>query len=107
MSPPNIAPLSTAFRPFTPTAPPVDELTLSQPGPNGSQLTVGGTASASGESNAKAWDACAGCRRTGDGMICGAEDEVADGLRGAAMAAAFEATDSKDGDTNGPLSKVQ
>jgi hypothetical protein len=40
-------------------------------------------------------------------MICGAKDEVADRLRGPATAAAFEVTDSKDGDTNGPLSKVQ
>ena len=34
-------PLSTAFRPFTPTAPPADLLMGSQPGPSGWQLTVG------------------------------------------------------------------
>ncbi len=33
--------LSTAFRPFTPTAPPDEELMVSQPGPCGEQLTVG------------------------------------------------------------------
>ena len=34
-------PLSTAFRPFTPTAPAADALMGSQPGPSGWQLTVG------------------------------------------------------------------
>ena len=34
-------PLSTAFRPFTPTEPPADLLMGSQPGPSGWQLTVG------------------------------------------------------------------
>ncbi len=34
-------PLSTAFRPFTPTEPPADRLMGSQPGPSGWQLTVG------------------------------------------------------------------
>ena len=34
-------PLSTAFRPFTPTEPPADVLMGSQPGPSGWQLTVG------------------------------------------------------------------
>ena len=38
-------PLSTAFRPFTPVAPPEDVLMVSQPGPSGWQLTVGGTGS--------------------------------------------------------------
>src|SRR5487761_667241 len=33
--------LSTAFRPFTPVAPPADVLMLSQPGPRGTQLTDG------------------------------------------------------------------
>src|ERR1017187_5966251 len=36
-----IVPLSTAFRPFTPTEPPADMLMRSQPGPSGWQLTVG------------------------------------------------------------------
>src|SRR6185437_1730736 len=39
-------PLSTAFRPLTPTAPPAEELTVSQPGPCGWQLTVGMTGAA-------------------------------------------------------------
>src|SRR5262245_49077745 len=39
--------LSTAFRPFTPTAPPADELMVSQPGPWGSQLTAGMAGAAS------------------------------------------------------------
>src|ERR1035438_6569600 len=33
--------LSTAFRPFTPVAPPADVLMRSQPGPRGRQLTDG------------------------------------------------------------------
>src|SRR6202051_1555409 len=43
MSLPVQMPLSTAFKPFTPLAPPEDELMRSQPGPLGWQLTVGGT----------------------------------------------------------------
>src|SRR5215471_20303253 len=38
-------PLSTAFRPFTPLAPPADMLMGSQPGPSGWQLTEGGVGS--------------------------------------------------------------
>ncbi len=33
--------LSTAFRPFTPVAPPAEVLMLLQPGPSGTQLTDG------------------------------------------------------------------
>src|ERR1700733_10656864 len=43
MSSPYKVPLSTAFKPFTPLAPPEDELMASQPGLLGWQLTVGGT----------------------------------------------------------------
>ncbi len=37
--------LSTAFRPLTPTEPPANWLTRSQPGPSGWQLTVAGAGS--------------------------------------------------------------
>src|SRR5579863_7915811 len=41
----NSNPLSTAFNPFTPMAPPEDELMVSQPGPAGWQLRLGGAGS--------------------------------------------------------------
>jgi hypothetical protein len=37
--------MSTAFNPFTPMAPPEEELIVSQPGPAGWQLTAGGAGS--------------------------------------------------------------
>ena len=52
-------PLSTAFRPFTPLAPPADVLIGSQPAPSGWQLTVGGVGSAPSR------------LKTGDGIACG------------------------------------
>ena len=57
-------PLSTAFRPFTPTEPPADVLMGSQPGPSGWQLTVG-----AGEMGAVGGSVLTpALRATGDGM---------------------------------------
>src|ERR1700739_848327 len=94
-------PLSTAFRPFTPTAPPEDELMVSQPGPNGWQLTAGGAGS--------------GPRRrtgAGDGKALGPWGEIAVPARGAAASGAARAGLAAEigvvaGDRNGPVSKEQ
>src|ERR1700689_1620927 len=96
-------PLSTAFRPFTPFAPPADVLIGSQPGPSGWQLTVGGGGSAPSR------------LKTGDGIACGPSFAaaascfaVAAFFAAAAAAAGDEAkSPAVDGDGNGPVSREQ
>src|SRR5579863_7560554 len=91
--------LSTAFNPFTPKAPSGEELIRSQPGPNGSQLTVGGAGSGA-----------PGRGGTGDGSALGPRGKIADWARGplttAGAAGALEEIDAVEGDVNGPVSKV-
>src|SRR5580658_2307540 len=91
-------PLSTAFKPFTPMAPPEDELMVSQPGPNGSQLTGGGVGSSNGTP--------AGRGRPCHGITCG-RDGIADSVSGLATAASFEERDATDAVGKGPVSKEQ
>src|SRR5271163_3304453 len=91
--------LSTASKPFTPTAPPENRLMVSQPGPIGSQLTVGGGGSA-----------CGGRGRLCSGMTF-RRDGFAVWISGLAAAASFEEEeaekDSVDGVWTGPVSKAQ
>ncbi len=64
-------PLSTSFRPFTPTEPPADMLMGSHPGPSGWQLTVGAGTGGSAPpltSAREAADDSLICGGTGDGM---------------------------------------
>ena len=103
--------LSTAFRPFTPTEPPSDMLMRSQPGPSGSQLTVGagttGSAPALKLALIRAIRAVAPERMAaGDHVAC-----VSD-LAAAASAFAVAACDEADrpavdGAGNGPESREQ
>ena len=95
-------PLSTAFRPFTPFAPPADVLIGSQPGPSGWQLTAGGVGSAPSR------------LKTGDGIACGpsftpAASCFAVAAFFAAAAAAGDEADrpAVDGAGNGPVSREQ
>lgn len=92
--------LSTAFRPFTPVAPPEDELIWSQPGPNGWQLTAGGVGSAPPRG------------RVGDGRASGRSGEIADPASGLAAAEEADAAelrerDAVDGEKKGPVSREQ
>src|SRR6185437_13079425 len=92
-------PLSTAFRPLTPTAPPENELMLSQPGPSGWQLTVGTTgAAAAGRARAALVRGS-----TGSGM------DRCLSARASRRAAApcAKAMDCVDGERNGPVSSEQ
>src|ERR1035438_7310170 len=84
--------LSTAFKPFTPTAPSEDESMVSQPGPSGSQLTVGGVTPTA----ACAWPGRRG--RLGNGKACWLGDEAA---------AESEARGSTLSVKKGPVSKAQ
>jgi hypothetical protein len=94
------SPLSTAFKPFTPVAPPEDKLMMSQPGPNGWQLTVGGLTA----------EALRGRRerrvRPGDGKTFGL-DKIPNSVSGLVTAAPLEARDAVDGEKKGPVSKEQ
>src|SRR5208282_1725405 len=93
-------PLSTAFKPFTPVAPPEDELMLSHPGPNGWQLTVGGVTAASlcGRRERRA--------RPGDGITFGL-GKIPDSFSGLGTTASVEARGAVDGEKKGPVSKEQ
>src|SRR5208282_2151651 len=92
--------LSTAFRPFTPVAPPEDKLMLSHPGPNGWQLTVGGATATSlcGRREKR--------RTPGSGITCGI-DRIPDPVRGLATAGSPQARGAVDGEKKGPVSNEQ
>src|SRR5215469_9080962 len=111
-------PLSTAFRPFTPTEPPSDVLTGSQPGPSGSQLTVGagtgGSAPPLTLARERPAPALAATRRAvGDGMTCAFDAVLAASWFAVAAFLAAAAADDEadspavDGVGNGPVSREQ
>jgi hypothetical protein len=70
--------LSTAFKPFTPVAPPEEELMLSQPGPRGAQLTAGIVTAA----RVEAPEPCLRRGSIADGRASGRADEAAETARG-------------------------
>jgi hypothetical protein len=94
------AALSTAFKPFTPVAPPELELIKSQPRPNGWQLTVGGLTAAA------AFGSIGGRGRFGSGIVLGLSGGIADPLN-RLLRVGSRARGSVDGEKNGPESKEQ
>src|SRR5450755_1500786 len=70
--------LSTAFRPFTPVAPPAEVLMLSQPAPSGWHLTVGitGVGAAAAPAAPKPTDPGARLPVVGPGIACGRGNAV-------------------------------
>src|ERR1022692_766845 len=107
MSSPNVLPLSTAFRPFTPVAPPEDKEIASQPGRTGWQLTVGGTVSVSRDVTSALLPEGPRRGRPWIGIAFGLRDGIADSVSGLAAVASLEATDAVDGEKKGPVSKEQ
>src|SRR6516162_3045406 len=93
--------LSTAFKPFTPVAPPENELIMSQPGPNGWQLTLGGVIVILGPKP------CGGRGRLCDGITLGLGDGIEDSVGGLAPVEFFEKRGAVDGVKKGPVSKEQ
>src|SRR5580704_17251083 len=97
-------PLSTAFSPFTPIAPPADVLMLSQPAPSGWHRTVGmiGAGAASAVDPARG-DAALRLAAVGPGIACGPDNPVA----AFGPDVALVDTDAVELVVNGPLSSEQ
>src|SRR5450755_3437879 len=96
--------LSTAFRPFTPVAPPADVLMLSQPAPSGWHRTVGmiGVGAASTVAAARG-DAALRLAAVGPGIACGPDNPDA----ALGLAVALVDDDAVELVVKGPLSSEQ
>ena len=97
-------PLSTAFSPFTPVAPPADVLMLSHPAPSGWHRTVGmiGVGAASAVAAART-DPAPRLAAVGPGIACGPDNPAA----AFGLAVALADADVVEVAMNGPVSSEQ